>query len=40
MESGHVPDSVKKNLSKQLERLNPFLLRKNMETKLKKIFSL
>jgi len=40
MESDHIPDSVKKGLSKQLEKLNPFLLRKKMETKLKRVFSL
>ena len=40
MESTPIPESVKKSLSKQLENLNPFLLRKNMETKLKKIFAL
>jgi hypothetical protein len=40
MKSDYIPDSVKKNLSKQLENINPFLLRKNMETKLKRIFSL
>lgn len=40
MESDYIPNAVKKDLSKQLEKLNPFLLRKNMETKLKKIFSL
>jgi len=40
MESDHIPKPVKDSLSIQLEKLNPFLLRKNMETKLKKIFSL
>jgi len=37
--STHVSDSVKTSLSKQLENLNPFLLRKGMEKKLKTIFS-
>jgi hypothetical protein len=40
MESPHMPEKVKLSLSKQLENLNPFLLRKIMETKLKKILSL
>ena len=40
MESPHMPETVKLSLSKQLENLNPFLLRNAMETKLKKIFSL
>ncbi len=40
MESAHIAKPVKDSLSKQLERLNPFLLRKNMEAKLKKILSL
>jgi hypothetical protein len=39
MNSIHIPDSVKCSLSKQLEKLNPFLLRENMDKKLKKIFS-
>jgi hypothetical protein len=38
MESPHPPFSVKLHLSKQLEKLNPFTLRKAMEQKLKKIF--
>jgi hypothetical protein len=37
--STHVSDSVKTSLSKQLENLNPFLLRKAVEKKLKTIFS-
>jgi len=37
--STHVSDSVKTSLSKQLENLNPFLLKKAMEKKLKTIFS-
>ncbi|MDQ7837750.1 MAG: hypothetical protein RDU59_04585 [Thermodesulfobacteriota bacterium] len=36
MESPHIQKSVKSPLSKQLEKLNPFLLRKNMDKKLKK----
>jgi len=40
MESPHISESIKLSLSKQLENLNPFLLRKAMETKLKKIFPL
>jgi len=35
-----MPETVKLSLSKQLENLNPFLLRNAMETKLKKVFSL
>jgi hypothetical protein len=35
-----MPEAVKLSLSKQLENLNPFLLRKTMETKLKKISSI
>ncbi|MBU3947924.1 MAG: hypothetical protein KJ826_06850 [Proteobacteria bacterium] len=33
MDSIHIPASVKYSLSKQLEKLNPFLLRKNMDKK-------
>jgi hypothetical protein len=40
MESKHIDSSKKYNLTKQLENLNPFLLRKQMELKLKKIFQL
>ena len=40
MESPHVQESVKLSLSKQLEKLNPFLLRKIMDKKMKKIFSI
>jgi len=39
MESPYIPSSVKQNLFKQLENLNPFVLRKAMENKLKKIFN-
>ena len=39
MESPHIAQSVKESLSKQLEKLNPFLLRKAMDKKLKNIFS-
>jgi hypothetical protein len=38
IESPHIPDSIKKALTKQLATLNPFLLRKAMEIKLQKIF--
>lgn len=40
MESPHIPESVKRSLSKKLETLNPFLLRKIMDKKMKKIFSI
>jgi hypothetical protein len=40
MESPHIQESVKLSLSKQLENLNPFLLRKTMDKKMKKIFSI
>jgi hypothetical protein len=40
MESPHIQESVKLSLSKQLEKLNPFLLRKIMDKKMKKIFSI
>jgi hypothetical protein len=40
MESPHIHDSVKESLSKQLENLNPFLLRKTMDKKMRKIFSI
>jgi hypothetical protein len=40
MESSHIHDAVKSSLSKQLENLNPFLLRKIMDKKMKKIFSI
>jgi hypothetical protein len=40
IQSKDIPDSVKKTLSKKLEKLNPFQLRIDMENKLKKIFSL
>ena len=40
MESPHITESIKRSLSKQLENLNPFLLRKAMDKKLKKIFSI
>lgn len=38
LESPYIPDQVKQTLSKQLESLNPFMLRKIMDEKLKKIF--
>jgi hypothetical protein len=40
LESPHINESVKHSLTKQLEILNPFLLRKAMDKKLKKIFSI
>jgi hypothetical protein len=40
MESPHIPDNVKQNLKEQSLFLNPFLLRKAMELKLKKVFEL
>ena len=40
MESPHIHQSLKDSLSKQLETLNPFLLRKTMDKKLKTIFSI
>jgi hypothetical protein len=38
MESSHISESVKQTLPKQLEKLNPFLLRKIIDKKLKHIF--
>jgi len=38
LESPHISPQVKQNLSKQLETLNPFVLRKIVDEKLKKIF--
>jgi hypothetical protein len=38
LESPHISDQIKQTLSKQLESLNPFMLRKIMDEKLKKIF--
>jgi hypothetical protein len=38
MESPHIGPSIKRHLAKQFEGLNPFVLRKAMEIKLKKIF--
>lgn len=40
MESPHVSESVKEKLKEQRQSLNPFVLRKAMERKLKKIFDL
>jgi len=37
--SDHVDNSIKNSLSNQLEKLNPFLLRKAIDQKLKKVFS-
>jgi hypothetical protein len=39
MASPHVPEPIKQSLAKDLEILNPFVLRTTMEAKLKKIFS-
>jgi hypothetical protein len=39
LKSPHVHPSVKHSLTKQLETLNPFVLRKTMEKKLKTIFN-
>ena len=40
LESPHIHQSVKESRSKQLEDLNPFLLRKIMDKQMKKIFSI
>jgi hypothetical protein len=40
MASPHIHESAKASLSKQLENLNPFLLRKTMDKKLKIVFSI
>jgi len=40
MDSPHIQESTKISLSKQLENLNPFVLRKTMDKKLKIIFSI
>ena len=40
MESPHIQESLKRALTKQLDNLNPFLLRKSMDKKLNKIFSI
>ena len=40
IESPHISDPAKEALSKDLEKMNPFMLRKTMEAKLKKIFSI
>ncbi len=39
MESPHIPSNLKLDLSKQLEKLNPFVLREAMEKRLKKILN-
>jgi hypothetical protein len=39
LESPHIPPNTKQNLSKLLENLNPFVLRKAMEKKLKNILN-
>ena len=38
LESKHVDRSIKRSLKEQFETLNPFQLRKAMESELKKIF--
>lgn len=40
IESPYIQEAVKRSLIKQLEKLNPFLLRKIMDKKLKRIFSI
>ena len=40
MTSPFIELSVKEKLSRQLENLNPFVLRKAIEIKLKKVFQL
>ena len=40
MDSPHIQEDVKRSLSKSLENINPFLLRKIMDKKMKKIFSI
>jgi len=37
LKSPHIPLDIKQDLSKQLEKLNPFVLRETMEKKLKTI---
>jgi hypothetical protein len=37
--STYIPESIKQSLAKELETLNPFVLRETMEEKLKKIFT-
>jgi hypothetical protein len=39
LESPHIPLNIKQNLTNQLEKLNPFVLRDTMENKLKKILN-
>jgi hypothetical protein len=40
MDSPHIHESVKRSLSQQLRNLNPFMLGKTMDKKLKIIFSI
>jgi hypothetical protein len=40
MLSNHISEPIKQSLAKELETLNPFMLREAMEAKLKKIFSI
>jgi len=37
--SAHIPESIKQSLAKELETFNPFVLRENIEVKLKMIFT-
>jgi hypothetical protein len=39
LESPHIPLNIKQDLAKQLEKLNPFVLREAMEKRLKKILT-
>ncbi len=39
MLSNHISESIKRSLAKELETLNPFVLRETMEAKLKTIFT-
>ena len=40
LDSPHIPQAIKDALTKQVAKLNPFLLKQAMNTKIKKIFSL
>jgi hypothetical protein len=40
LQSKHVPKTVKRSLKEQFEKLNPFQLRKAIDAKLKKIFTI
>lgn len=39
MESPHVEESIKRKLTRQLEGLNPFVLRKAIDTRIRKVFA-